>query len=282
MKRTGICGLAGLMLVLCLGTPVWAYTLELVYDANSNAANPAATEYYSNYPNPTTYAPGPVSGPGEVPLSATTGESPPYATGATTVRPAVVLTDHVDSNQSIINAGATAFWYGYGQGFGSSNIGFIIHAAPGEDLQVTATIGFRVSGTVNFGTVADQYYVDYNYLILNYASYLIDLDNNEHLIVQELNRTWLYAPGFSENYGYGGAINVSLSTDELYTFKGRLGVDAMGTANDPLNSINFDAFVSIGNIQGVPIPLPPGIVLLGSGLIGLGISALRRRSKSCR
>lgn len=265
MKRIGMSGLAGLMLVLCLGAPAGAYTLELIYGPNANVADPSATFW--------TVAPAdPVSGLGLVSKSVTTIDlsPPPSATGATTVRPAVVLTaDHVDNNQSIINTAATAYWYGYGQGFGSSNMGFIIHPGTGEATQVMATLGFRVSGTVNLQSAANN-----NYLILDYVSSLIKPDLTELTIASD-NQTWSYAIYASTLYSSGGEVTVTLNANELYVFKSHLQVDASVWGNDPENSINFDGFVTIQDIQAVP--LPPGIVLLGSGLIGLGISALRRR-----
>jgi hypothetical protein len=265
MKRIGICGFMGIILVLCLGASSWAYNLELIYDSNANVADAYATDwtYYD--------IPGQVPGSGTVTQSATVGGSPPAGSGVGTTRPVVVLTDHVDNSQSIINTAATAYWYGYGQGFGSSNMGFKIIPGPGEASQVMATLGFRVIGTLNIQQVPDDY--GYNFLILDYASSLVKPGPTALSIAS--NYQYWDTTLNSDPYTSGGEITVPLNANELYVFKSHLQVDASGYLNDSENSINFAGFVTIKDIQAVP--LPPGIVLVGSGLIGLGIFALRRR-----
>ena len=203
-------GLAGLMLVLCLGTSAWSYTLKLTYGGNANVADACATDW-SNY-----VIPGQVSDSGTVTQSATTGGPPAAGSGAGTTRPAVVVSDHVDNTQSIINASVTAYWYGYGQGFGESIFGFRIIPDPGEASQVMATLGFTVSGTVKLQSAAD-----YNYLILAYESSLIKPDLTELPIASD-NQTWSYAIYASTPYGSGGEVTVPLNANELYVLKGRL------------------------------------------------------------
>ena len=109
----------------------------------------------------------------------------------------------------------------------------------GEASQVLATIGFRVSGTVNLQSDAA-----YNSLNLNYESSLIKPDLTELPIASD-NQTWSYAIFASTPYTSGGEVTVTLNANELYVLKSHLQVDASGYLNDSENSINFAGFVTI-------------------------------------
>jgi hypothetical protein len=220
-------------------------------------------------------SPGQISGPGTVSQSATTGESPPIAAGGGTANQAVVLNDEVAS-QIVIHTYATAghtgtYYDGYGQGFGDTYFGFMIGSDSGEASQVYATIGFTVSGSANIGMAGDL-----NNLTLAYNGSLPNfLGVGNDLQIAGETITWRTTG--STNYSNGGKVTLLLDTNTFYIFHGVMQVDAeaYGYNLTGENNIAFDGYLSINNIQAVPIPA--GIVLLGSGLFLFGVSAWRFR-----
>ena len=275
MKRKEICGITVLLLVMCLSIPAWSYSLELQYFPDSNLADAYARR------TPTSgggeVKPGQQSGSGIVLQSATTGGSPAIAEGGATVTPAVVSTDSVAA-QSVIHTYAAAghtvgsYYEGYGLGYGDTYFGFVIAPGPGEASQVFATIGFTVSGSINLGKAGD-----FNNLILEYNSSLMNFfgaDNDLQIAGKTL--TWQGTTG-STNYSNGGEVTLRLDTDTFYWFFGQMQVDAeaYGLNFSGENRIDFDDYLPIDNIRAVPVPA--GIVLLGSGLFLLGVSSWRFR-----
>jgi len=257
MRRTGIHGLAGLALLLCLSSSAWSYTLELQYDSNANLAEAYARKTSTG--GVVEDKPVVVTGPGLVSQSATTGGSPALAGGGGTTRPAVVLTDHVDSTQRIINAVAAAghtnetYYEVYSQGVGESIFGFKIIAGPGEPSRVKVTIGFGVSGLINLKKDSA-----YDKLILNYDCLLKNFKGNDFRIAGE-QKTWQGSP-VSTTYSKWEEVTVVLETNTLYIFEGFLQVDAGAYDFNDENNINFDAFVRIKDIK--PVDISPAIFLL--------------------
>jgi hypothetical protein len=263
MKRTGICGLAGLLLLVGLSAPAWAYTVELTYGTNANHVI-AEVAWPTNFFEED-------SGTGSVTKSVSSQVDYSTATGASTVTPAAAL----DGTQSLINTSASAYWYGYGQGFGESHISFIIHADSGESPQVLATIGFAASGILNLQTVDDD--GGYNYLWLYYTCSLVAPDLSETMIASD-SQTWNDATLDSAPFDSGQPLTLALTTEQIYTIVAVMQVGASGWANESENNINFDAFISLDNIQAAAVPLPAGIWLLAGGLGVLGLARRRRRS----
>lgn len=261
MIRTGIRGLAGLILLLCLSSSAWSYTLELQYDSNANLADAYARKT-SKDGEVVEDKPDVVAGPGLVSQSATTGGSPALAGGGGTTRPAVVLTNHVDSTQMIINTFAAAghtdgiYYEGYSQGYGESIFGFKIVSGPGEPSRVKVTIGFGVSGSINLQKVSDN-----DKLILDYGCVLRNFDKGNDLQIAGEEKTW-EGSIVSTTYSKCGQVTLVLDTNKLYLFQGFLQVDASAyDFNFPdANNISFGAFVRIEDIK--PVDISPAIFIL--------------------
>jgi hypothetical protein len=260
MRRTGICGLAGLTLLLCLSSSAWSYTLELQYDSNANIADAYARKTSTG--GVVEDIPGVVTGPGVVSQSATAGGSPALAGGGGTTRPAVVLTNHLDSTQIIINTFAAAghtdstYYEGYSQGYGESIFRFKIVSGPGESSRVKVTIGFGVSGSINLKQASD-----YNKLILQFGGLLRNFTNGNDLQIAGEEKTW-EGSLVSTTYSKWRQVTLVLDTNKFYIFQGFLQVDASAYDFNFLdaNDINFDAFVRIEDIK--PVNISPAIFLL--------------------
>jgi hypothetical protein len=262
MRRTWLCAGAALWLALCLGTSAWSYTLEVEYLSNSNLADAYARK--TDAGGVVEFIPGEVTGQGTVSQTATTGEAPAVATGGGTTRQAVVLTDHVDCTQGIMNTVATAghtdsaTYEGYGQGYGNSTFRFKIVAGPGEPTKVWVTIGFRVSGSINLGLAESS-----NKLMLQFAGKLRNFISGNDLQIAAEQKTWQNSL-ISTTYSNGRETKVLLDTNKFYTFEGFVQVDAeaYGYNFSTENHINFDAFVCIKDIRPGAVPFGALFLLL--------------------
>jgi hypothetical protein len=273
MNNRLVLGMATVMAVLCLSTAGWAYTLELQYGAQANLADAYARQTYAGGYDED--IPGEVKGMGLVMQSASIGA--PVATGAAATRPAVVYTDRVDNTQWIMSSAAAAgptdsyYYEGLGQGYGNTFFSFQVLPGPGEPLQVTATIGYRVSGSVNLAHAGGSY----NYLYLEYDGRLRNFNGGSDLVVASEQKLWDTL--VSGSYSNGGQVQVLLDVNTFYTFDGLLDVRAeiYGYSAAGSNNLDFDAFVAIEDITA--IPAPPALLLLAGGLACLGLADWRRR-----
>lgn len=261
MRRTGVCRLAGLTLLLCLSSSAWSYTLELQYDSNANIADAYARKTSTG--GVVEDKPGVVSGQGEVSQSATAGGAPAPAGGGTT-RPAVLLSNQVDSTQRIINTFAAAghtdgiYYEGYSQGYGEGIFGFKIVSGAGEYSRVKVTIGFGVSGSINLNKTSDN-----DKLILEYGCWLKSFDQGNDFRVAGERKTW-QGSVVATTYSKWGEVTVVVDTNKLYIFEGFLQVDAGADGfNFPNeNNINFDAFIKIKDIKRFNRPAAIMLLLL--------------------